>query len=214
MVTKAKKKPPKKKAPTRRPGRPAKDKLQAAEAAAPDAAGAPGDSAEYDGLTAYQKRAVQQVFRLWLRHYTLEQVVEMLASGKDAIRISRSTAWRYLQVGKRCAAACCEKLSLADLLDEEVLRFEEILSTLWNDHAQAPPGGNARVGFMNAIIAGESRLAEIRGLTVNRLKIDADVNGRVVGTLDLDFGEETLSQIDALVEKVIIAQQSKPAAVA
>ena len=66
------------------------------------------------------------------------------------------------------------------------------------------------MGFMNAIVAAETRLAEMRGLTVNRMKVEADVNGRVVGSLDLDLSEETLEQIDAIIEKVIVAQQNPP----
>ncbi|HUU56029.1 MAG TPA: hypothetical protein VMW93_01690 [bacterium] len=205
MVKKTKAKTPKRKTPAKakRPAR----AVKRAPAAAAEKDVAVNDKTQYDKLSARQKRTAAKIYRLWLRRYTIEQIVEMLEE-KDVASISYITVRRYLKTIREHTRSRYEKQTLDDILDEETERFNEIIATLWNDHAQSSAGSPARVGCMNAIIAAETRLAEMLGLVVNRLKVDADVNARATGFFDVDLGEDTMREIDGFIEKILIARQA------
>lgn len=158
----------------------------------------------YADLNARQKKTAQQIYRLWLRRYTEDQIVEMLAA--DGRKIAGSTVRRYLKLVREHSRSKYEKESLDDLLAEETERFQEIIAALWNDRAGASPGSPARVGAMNAIINAETRLAEMHGLVINRLKVDADVRNKLTGYLDVDLGEETVQELDGIIEKIITSR--------
>jgi hypothetical protein len=160
----------------------------------------------YEDLNAQQKKTTQQIYRLWLRRYTEDQIVETLAA--NGRRIAGSTVRRYLKLMREHSRSKYEEKTLDELLAEETERFQEIIAALWTDRAEANPGSPARVGAMNAIINAETRLAEMHGLAINRLKVDADVRNKVTGYIELDVGEETVQELDGLIEKIIIAGQA------
>jgi hypothetical protein len=160
----------------------------------------------YKDLNAQQKKTAQQIYRLWLRRYTEDQIVETLAA--NGRRIAGSTVRRYLKLLREHSRSKYEEKTLDELLVEETERFQEIISALWTDRAEAGAGTPARVGAMNAIINAETRLAEMHGLAINRLKVDADVKGKFTGYFDLDLGEETMRELDGIIEKIIIAGQA------
>jgi hypothetical protein len=159
----------------------------------------------YTKLTAQQKKTAQEIYRLWLRRYTYEEIASILT--EKGRQISDRTVRRYLKLIREHTRSKYEERTLADLLDEETERFREIISTLWSDHAGAKSGSNARIGAVNAIVNAETRLMEMQGVVMNRLKVDADVRDKVTGYLDFDLGEETTNELYEIVEKIIIAGQ-------